>query len=62
MRWRKRLLSSRKRRQGGIVATGALCWKHAYQCGGFDHLINVDHLTFENRPIRVPNDICERMV
>ena len=35
--------------------------RRTYQCGGFDHSINIDHLTYENKPIRVPKDICERM-
>ena len=35
--------------------------RRTYQCGGFDHSINVDHLTYENRAIRVSKDICERM-
>ena len=35
--------------------------RRTYQCGGFDHSINIDHLTYENRPTRVPKDICERL-
>ena len=35
--------------------------RRTYQCGGFDHSINVDHLTYENRAIRVSQEICERM-
>ena len=32
-----------------------------YQCGGFDHSINVDDLTYENRPMRVPEEMCKQM-
>ena len=33
----------------------------SYQCEGFDHSINIDHLTYENRPVQVPDNICGRM-
>ena len=35
--------------------------RRSYQCGGFDHSINIDHLTYENKPMPIPKDICERM-
>ena len=35
--------------------------RRTYQCGGFDHSINLDDLTYENRPMRVPEEMWERM-